>query len=207
MLIDFSGFKPSQAYDLMSSLIVPRPIAWVSTESINGQANLAPFSFFQMVTGKPPTLLICPLMQRGGKLKDTLENILATKEFVVNLAGPKHAQALNATSFTFDSNISEFSACNIPSTHSSRVKPPRVLDAPASFECKLAMLEPYPKEAPSCHLLFGEVLVAHVDDSLLSIDGTLDPSKVDLLFRMGGEWYGNTKSEHNFKLARPQLPA
>lgn len=204
MLIDFADLKPVQAYEWMSSLIVPRPIAWVSTLDGEGRANLAPFSFFQMITGKPPTLLVCPLLARGGKLKDTIENIRVTGEFVVNLAAPAQAKVLNASSFPFESGVSEFEACGIEAAPSTQVKPPRVAGAPASFECKLAMLEPYPKDAPSCHLVFGEVKVAHVDDALLTADGVLDPGKVELLFRMGGEWYGSTQSPANFTLSRPQ---
>lgn len=203
MLIDFSGLAPSQAYEWMSSLIVPRPIAWVSTVNADGQPNLAPFSFFQMVTGKPPTLLICPLLQRGGAFKHTLDNIRATGEFVVNLAGPAHAQALNATSATFGAEVDEFAACGVPSLPSSQVAPPRVADAPASFECRLAQIMPYPLDAPSCHLVFGQVLAAHVDEALLAPDGTLDPGQVDLLYRMGGQWYGRSRTDSNFTLPRP----
>lgn len=203
MLIDFADLKPAQAYEWMSSLIVPRPIAWVSSVSRDGVPNLAPFSFFQMVTSKPPTLLICPLMGRGGTLKDTLENIRATGEFVVNLAGPAQAQALNASSATFDATVDEFAACGIVQVASAHVAPPRVQGAVASFECRLARLEPYPPEAPSCHLVFGEVLAGHVDPALIGADGKLDPGQVDLLFRMGGEWYGSTGSDANFTLPRP----
>jgi flavin reductase (DIM6/NTAB) family NADH-FMN oxidoreductase RutF len=204
MLIDFAGLKPVQAYEWMSSLIVPRPIAWVSTLDAEGRPNLAPFSFFQMITGKPPTLMVCPLMQRGGKLKDTVQNIAATGEFVVNLAGPAQAQLLNATSFPFEAGVSEFEACGVEAVTGTLVKAPRVQGAVASFECKLAQLQPYPKEDPSCHLVFGQVLAAHVDDALLGPDGVLDPGQVDLLFRMGGEWYGKTQSENNFTLPRPR---
>ncbi|MDR6396657.1 flavin reductase family protein [Herbaspirillum seropedicae] len=204
MLIDFAGLKPVEAYEWMSSLIVPRPIAWVSTLDAQGRANLAPFSFFQMVTGKPPTLLICPLLQRGGKLKDTVLNIDERGEFVVNLATPAQAAQLNETSFPFEAGVSEFEACGVTSAPSQRVAPPRVAAAAASFECKLAMLEPYPRHAPSCHLVLGEVLVAHVQDDLLDADGKLDPGKVDLLFRMGGEWYGRSVNAANFTLPRPR---
>lgn len=204
MLIDFAGLKPVEAYEWMSALIVPRPIAWVSTLDGQGRANLAPFSFFQMITGKPPTLLICPLLQRGGKLKDTVNNISASGEFVVNLAAPAQARALNATSFPFEVGVSEFEACGLQAAPSQLVQPPRVEGAVASFECKLAMMEPYPRHEPSCHLIFGQVLAAHVDDQLLDADGKLDPGQVDLLFRMGGEWYGRSRTESNFTLPRPR---
>lgn len=204
MLIDFADLKPAQAYEWMASLVVPRPIAWVSTVSSDGVPNLAPFSFFQMVTSKPPTLLVCPLLARGGKPKDTLENIRATGEFVVNLAGPAQAEALNASSAPFEAAVDEFAACGIAPAPSVHVRPPRVVNAVASFECRLARLEPYPSEAPSCHLVFGEVLAAHVDPALLDAEGRLDPGQVDLLFRMGGEWYGSSGGGANFTLARPQ---
>lgn len=204
MLIDFAGLKPVEAYEWMSALIVPRPIAWVSTLDAQGRANLAPFSFFQMITGRPPTLMICPLLQRGGQLKDTVLNIQERGQFVVNLAAPAQAQQLNATSFPFESGTSEFEACGVAALPSQKVAPPRVAGAVASFECKLAMLEPYPRQAPSCHLVLGEVLAAHVEDALLDADGKPDAGAVDLLFRMGGEWYGRSLTSSNFTLPRPR---
>ena len=187
----------------MASSITPRPVAWVSSLSTAGIANLAPFSFFQMVTAAPPTLMFCPLLQADGAAKDTVANILATKEFVVNLVSHDQLDLMNATSFTYPSNVSEFESCAVPSIPSHRIKPQRVLGAPVAFECKLAKVMSYPEDQPSCHVVFGEVVYAHFDDSIIDSRGHIDPVKINLVSRMGGNWYGRTASPENFELERP----
>ncbi len=204
MLLDFSQTDAGTAYQWLIATVTPRPIAWVSTLSANGISNLAPFSFFQVVTGTPPTLMISPLIQDDGRVKDTVLNIQATGEFVVNLVPFAMAQAMNATSSPFPHGESEFERCGIPSLTSTRVQPPRVAGVPVSFECRLAAVHPYPAERPSCHLILGEVLVAHVDEAILNEAGRVDPDRIDLLGRMGGRWYSRTQSGSNFELTRPQ---
>lgn len=204
MLIDFSGIDASAAYKWMTATISPRPIAWVSSIDRDGASNLAPFSFFQMITSRPPTLMISPLAQRHGRLKDTVENIRATGEFVVNLVSFELAAAMNQTSANFDHTVDEFAACGITPEQSQFVKPKRVALAPASFECKLASITPYPAENPSCHIILGQVLAMHIDDNYLNASGLPAIEKLNLISRMGGDWYGQTISPNNFELPRPE---
>lgn len=188
----------------MASAIAPRPIAWVSSRSKDGIVNLAPFSFFQMVTATPPTLMISPLRQSDGSLKDTTRNIIETGEFVVNLVPHELREKMNATSFSFPGDVSEIEQCGIATQAAERVKPPRVIGVPVSFECRLASAQPYPADKPSCHIILGEVLIAHIDDRVLDEHGHIDPRKLDLISRMGGDWYGRINSDDNFKMTRPQ---
>ncbi|WP_050477518.1 flavin reductase family protein [Herbaspirillum rhizosphaerae] len=204
MFLDFSQVDPRQAYSWLASAVIPRPVAWVSTVSAAGVNNLAPFSFFQMVTGKPPTVMISPLVQRDGSIKDTVRNAQETGQLVVNLVGFELADAMNETSFSYDADISEFERCGIASTPSSLVRPPRVAAAPVSLECELVSCMPYPAEAPSCHLLLARVLAAHFDERILNDKQLPDPEKLNLLSRMGGDWYGRTRSDANFALSRPR---
>ena len=203
MFLDFSTLKSRDAYRWMNSTIGPRPIAWVSSLSQDGVANLAPFSFFQMITATPPTLMISPLVQTDGSKKDTARNILETGEFVVNLVPFALRDVMNGTSFGYDGETSEFDACGVSHLPAQLVKPPLVAGVPVSFECRLVSCTPYPADKPSCYVIFGEVVAAHIDENVLGADGYVDPVRLDLISRMGGQWYGRTASSDNFELERP----
>ena len=204
MKIDFSALDARTAYFWMASTITPRPVAWVSTCSIAGSTNLAPFSFFQMITPSPPTLMISPLLHPNGQLKDTARNIEQTGEFVVNLVPFPMVDAMNASSFSFPADVSEIERCNIETTASEMVRPPRVSGVAVSFECRLTSMTAYPAGAPSCHVILGQVVLAHIDERILDASGQIDPVKLDLVSRMGADWYGRTSGDANFILPRPQ---
>jgi flavin reductase (DIM6/NTAB) family NADH-FMN oxidoreductase RutF len=204
MFLDFSTLKSREVYRWMASTIAPRPIAWVSSLSNDGVANLAPFSFFQMITAAPPTLMISPLVQTDGSKKDTVRNIQQSGEFVVNLVPYALRDSMNGTSFGYDGDTSEFDACGVAQLPAQFVKPPRVAGVPVSFECRLVSCTPYPADRPSCYMILGEVVAAHIDETILAEDGQIDPVRLDLLSRMGGQWYGRTASDANFELGRPE---
>ncbi|WP_016834667.1 flavin reductase family protein [Herbaspirillum lusitanum] len=228
MYLDFSQVDPRQAYSWLASAVIPRPVAWVSTVSAAGVSNLAPFSFFQMITGKPPTVMISPLVQREpGRLRHgrrhernfffvrrrrqrirTLRHCCSSLDAgaagEVNLVGFDMADAMNETSFSYDADVSEFERCGIAAAPSTLVRPARVAAAPVSLECELVSCTPYPADAPSCHILLGRVLAAHFDESILNDKQLPDPVKLNLLARMGGDWYGRTRSDANFALSRPR---
>ena len=204
MLIDFSTLDARTAYFWLASTITPRPVAWVTTCSAAGITNLAPFSFFQVITSAPPTLMISPLLQSDGSMKDTARNIEETGEFVVSLVPFSMVDSMNETSFRYPVDDSEIERCNIKTIASSLVKPPRVAGVPVSFECKLATMTAYPAGQPSCHMILGQVLAAHVEESILDAAGQIDPAKLDIISRMGADWYGRTSGDANFLLARPE---
>ena len=204
MLIDFSIIDARTAYFWLASTIVPRPVAWVSSSSSTGLVNLAPFSFFQVITPSPPTLMISPLLHPDGKMKDTARNIKETGEFVVNLVPFSLVDRMNATSFRYSEDQSEIEHCDVPTLASTRVRAPRVAGAPVSFECRMASMTAYPAHQPSCHVIFGEVIAAHIDETILDKDGQVDPARIDLISRMGADWYGRTSGEANFPLKRPE---
>jgi flavin reductase (DIM6/NTAB) family NADH-FMN oxidoreductase RutF len=203
MLLDFSVMDRRTAYFWMASTIAPRPVGWVSSRAADGTVNLAPFSFFQMIAPQPPTLMICPQHNGDGSLKDTARNIRDTGEFVVNLVSYAMVAQMNATSFAFDAQISEFDAAGVASAVSTLVLPPRVASAPMSFECRLSSFQLYPAELPTCTIILGEVVAAHVDPAIVGADGIIDPAQLDLVSRMGADWYGRTNSTANFTLPRP----
>lgn len=201
MQLDFSSLRPRDAYAWMISTILPRPIAWVSTVSIEGKTNLAPFSFFQGVTANPPTLMFVPVNTRDGSKKDTVRNLEQVPEFVVSLVSFSLAEKMNATSTMLPYGESEFEAFGVAATPSDRVRPPRVAEAPVAFECTLDRFVHLGEGPLAANVVFGRILVAHVADRVLSPEGLPDPAKLDLIGRMGGETF--TRTRERFDLKRP----
>lgn len=201
METDLTKLTPRDAYALLISVILPRPIAWVSTVSADGRGNLAPFSFFQGVTANPPTLLFVAANTREGAKKDTLRNIEATGEFTVNLVPYSLAEAMNATSASLPHGESEFERFGIRAAPAARVRPPRVADSPVSLECVLDRIVSVGEGPLAGNVIFGRILHAHVDDAVLGADGRPDPAKLDLIGRLGGEGYVRTRER--FDLRRP----
>jgi len=201
MQLDFTQLTPLDAYRWLASTVTPRPIAWVSSLSAEGVSNLAPFSFFQVISDEPPTLMVNVGTRDDGSLKDTLRNAQATGELVIQLVSCAQAEAMNASAAVLPHGVSEFERCAIASQPSQRVAPPRVAGAPVVFECRVAQIQPYPQAAPNCHLIFAEVLLAHIDEAVLDERGRIDPHKLDLVGRLGGVAYSRTRDM--FEMRRP----
>ncbi|MBU1283020.1 MAG: flavin reductase family protein [Gammaproteobacteria bacterium] len=201
MQLDFNTLEPLERYRWLASTITPRPIAWVSSQSAAGVSNLAPFSFFQVISDDPPTLMVNVNHRADGGLKDTLLNVQASGELVIQLVSYAQAEAMNASAAVLPYGISEFEQCGIASLPSQRVLPPRVADAAVAFECRVAQIQAYPADKPNCHLIFAEVLLAHIDDAVLTEQGRIDAHKLDLVGRLGGMAYSRTRD--TFEMRRP----
>jgi flavin reductase (DIM6/NTAB) family NADH-FMN oxidoreductase RutF len=201
MQLDFSTLEPLERYRWLASTVTPRPIAWVSSQSAAGVSNLAPFSFFTVISDDPPTLMVNVNHRADGSLKDTLLNVQASGELVIQLVDFKQAEAMNASSAMLPYGISEFEQCGIASMPSQRIAPPRVAGAAVAFECRVAQIQAYPADKPNCHLIIAEVLLAHIDDAVLNEQGRIDAGKLDLIGRLGGAAY--TRTTACFDLRRP----
>lgn len=198
---DFRTLPRADRYKLMTATITPRPIAWVTTVSVSGIANAAPFSFFNMMGDDPPILALGFLGQANGALKDSAANIIETGEFVVNLVPEHLAGAMNATSAPLPMDEDELSAAGVPTCPSSCVAPPRISASPVSFECR--RLETV-WSSPSQVTVIGEVLAAHIDDRFVADEERLhiDVPALGLIARMHGSgWY--SRQTDLFHLARP----
>ncbi len=204
MLLDFSALAARNAYQWMVGTILPRPIAWVSTVDPGGRTNLAPFSFFQGVTANPPTLMFVPVNNRDGGKKDTVRNIELVPEFAVNLVSHALSEAMNKTSSQLPYGESEFEAFGIASEPSSRIRPPRVANAPVAFECALQQIVHIGTGPLAANVVFGRILAAYVRDDVLGPEGLPDPRKLDLVGRMGGDGYCTTRDA--FAMERPGRP-
>ncbi|NDD92511.1 flavin reductase family protein [bacterium] len=191
-------------YKLLISGVVPRPIALLSTCSPDGVANLAPFSFFNAVSSNPPCLSVSITRKSNGDKKDSLRNIEATKQFVVNVTPSWIAEKMNQTSAEYPYGVSEFSESGLTPLKSSQVSPPRVAESPLAFECELLeKLEIGDGSQGSTTLVIGKILAVQVDENAIR-DGKLLLEKLDPLSRLGGMNYGLTRQ--TFEIDRPALP-
>ena len=195
------------AHDPIKALVAPRPIAWVSTLDAAGRANLAPFSFFNLVAEAPPIVMFAPYGRKPEEdlEKDTLRNVLATEEFVVNVAPKRLKEAMNLTSAPFLAGEDEFAAAGLTPAPSREVGPPRVGESPIALECRLLFRTPLPSTRPDIEngVVFGEVLGVHIDDALVS-EGKVDITAVAPLARLGYLDYAAV--EEVFAMPRPARP-
>jgi flavin reductase (DIM6/NTAB) family NADH-FMN oxidoreductase RutF len=202
MIVDPGATAASDVYKLMIGVIVPRPIAFVSSISPEGILNLAPFSFFTGISGNPPVICFAPMIRGSdGLKKDTLRNIEATGEFVVNVVSEDFAQQMNICSTEFAPDVDEFDASGLTPVASDLVKPPRVKESRVQMECRLFEIVHVSSKPLGGSLVLGEVLRFHVDDSLFD-DYKIDPDKLCPIGRMGGPTY--TRTTDRFDMARPK---
>ena len=182
MLLDLATLSPGRAYRFLTSAVVPRPIAFVSTVSPAGARNLAPFSYFMGVGSKPPTIAIS-IIAREGRLKDTARNILDTGEFVVNVVGEELAAQVNLASGEYAPDVDEFAVTGLTPARSERIRSPRVAESAVSLECRLHRCFEIGEPPLDVRLIVGEVLVAHVRDELWA-DGMVQVDKLRPLARL-----------------------
>lgn len=203
----FVGFDPAEmsvadAHRLLLHCVAPRPIAFTSTLSPDGRPNLAPFSYFMAGGANPPSVVISPLTTRTGGPKDTLRNIEATGEYVINVATYPIRERLNHASAEFPYGVSEWDEARFISLPSVRVRPARVAESPLAIECRLFQIVRHGSGPLSGNYVIGEVVYFHVARSVLQ-DGQVDARRIDYLTRMGGDWYARALPEAMFELPRP----
>ena len=175
----------------MIGSIVPRPIAWVSTMSADGELNLAPFSYFTAVCTDPMTLLFCPgWSSMRGRNKDTQYNIEETGEFVINVTNEATKEAMNLTATEFESDVDEFEWAGVTPVPSTKIKVPRVAEAPVSFECKLQQMVVVKEGPGGGTAIFGEVQAIHVRDDIYK-NGYILPKKLQPIGRLAGSTYAH----------------
>ena len=205
------SFDPQQEsvqniYKLMIGAIVPRPIAFVSSLDVRGVRNLAPFSFFNGVSADPPVVLFCASVrredpQRGlGPHKDTLRNVIATREFVINVVTESIAEKMNLTSAQVPPDVDEFELSGLTPLPSELVKPPRVAESPVQMECRLRQIVKISEQLHGSTIVLGDVLRFHVREDLVE-NFRIDADKLAAIGRMGGPTYVRTRDR--FDLERP----
>ena len=194
-----TDLDPREAYRLLISAVVPRPIGWTSTVGADGSLNLAPFSFFNAVGGNPPTVLIS-VGQRQGNPKDTLRNARETGEFVINIVNAELARAMNQTSGEWAYEVNEFDRAGVTPAASIDVRPPRVAEAPIALECRVTQIVPVIDTTYT--LILGRVLRFHLRSDLLRPNGLVDALRLEPVARLGGDEYATIGRV--FEMKRPQ---
>ncbi len=187
MRIDPSDLAAEQAYRLLTGIVVPRPIAWVTTLSGEGVVNLAPFSAFTFVSPKPPMLAIS-VGRKAGAYKDTAHNILNNEEFVVHIADSTLMTAVHESSTEHPPDVSEVEQLNLETVPGERVKVPRLAVAPIAMECRFRQCLEFGETRS--RLLVGEVLMFHIRDGLLN-NGKIETEALDPIARIGGPRYAS----------------
>jgi flavin reductase (DIM6/NTAB) family NADH-FMN oxidoreductase RutF len=206
--LDPAEFEPRQAYKLMTGIIVPRPVALVSTIDSNGIPNLAPFSFFTGVGSNPPTVLFCPVVrsrsitgEHRDLRKDTLRNVEETGEFVINVVSEAIAAAANETAAEVPPEVDEFVLSGLTPLPSEVVRPARVGESPAQMECKLLQVIYTNHEPGGGVIVLGEIVRFHVRKNLVR-DFRVDPAGLDAVGRMAGNTWVRTRDR--IELIRPE---
>lgn len=202
MQFDFAAISAKDRYKLMVSTILPRPIAWVVTQSAAGLVNAAPYSFFNGVGGDPPLISISIEGRDDGSRKDTSVNIRESGQFVVNLVSDAIARDMVVTAIDFAPDVSEVAEARLTTTPSVLVRPPRIAESPVAFECELYQVV----DLPHCRdLVIGRILYMHVaDEAVQDVERCyIDTPKLDLVGRMhGGGWYSRTHDRFEI----PRIP-
>ena len=195
---NFEGFNR-----VLTGVVVPRPIAFVSSISADGLINLAPYSFFNVVAYDPPTLIFSSSRHAPGKQKDTLANIESTGEYVINVVVDDIAEAMNRTAAEFPPNVSEFDIAGLTPVPSSLVKPPRVAESPVNMECRLQQVISIGQGHHQHGLVIGQIVLMHIRDDL--IDGhRINHQRLQPTGRLAGNMYCHTADV--FEMVRPVYP-
>lgn len=181
----------------------PRPIALASTMDEQGRPNLSPFSFFNVFSANPPILIFSPARRvRDNSSKHTLENVLKTREVVINVVSYALVQQASLASTEYPAGENEFIKAGLGMVKSDLVKPYRVAESPVQFECRVNKVEALGKEGGAGNLVFSEVVKIHLDREILDDKGTIDPRRIDQVARMGGNWYCRAK-DGLFEVPKP----
>ncbi len=192
MELDPNKLAPREIYHWLIGLINPRPIAWVSTISAAGVANLAPYSFFNGVGSNPPLVMFCPANRRDGSAKDTLANIQSTGQFVVNVVTDQFAEAMKQTAGEYTPDEDEFELAEIDKAPSRVIRPPRVANVDAAMECTLHQAMQLGVGPGGANLVIGRIVNFFIADHLVTDDGKLAAERLKTIGRMGGAGYVHT---------------
>ena len=202
--IDVKSGETAGLYQYLSAAVTPRPIAFVSTIDKDGNKNLSPFSFFNVFSVNPPILVFSPVRRvRNNTSKHTLDNVHQIKECVISLVNEDIAQQVSLASCDFDAETNEFEKAGFTEVKSDLVIPSRIKESPINFECKVNEVISLGEEGGAGSLVLCEVLKMHIDESILDENNAIDPFKLNIVSRLGANWYGKTNKDSLYEIAKP----
>lgn len=192
-------------HKLLLSAVAPRPIAFASTIDSKGNVNLSPFSYFNVFSSNPPILIFSPSRRvRDNTTKHTLQNADETREVVINMVDYSIVEQMSKSSNEYAKGVNEFTKTGLTEVNSFKVKPPRVLESPVSFECVVDNIISLGDNGGAGQLVIAKVVHIHVKNELLDSNNQIDPTKLDLVARLGGDWYSRLTKESMFTITKPK---
>ena len=201
--IDPKSIETAKLQGYLQGAVGPRPIAFASTVDENGNPNLSPFSFFNVFSANPPILIFSPARRvRDNSIKHTLINCEITKEVVINVVNFDLVQQTSLASTEYGDGVNEFLKAGLTAIPSDIVKPYRVKESPVQFECKVSQIIPLGSEGGAGNLILCEVVRIHIDETILDENGVIDQHKIDLVSRLGGNWYSRS-NQGLFEVPKP----
>ena len=204
LTIDPKEIAVSKLHQYLLGAVGPRPIAFASTVDAEGIDNLAPFSFFNVFSANPPIMIFSPgRTGKTNKTKDTYNNVKAIPEVVINIVNHDIVHQMSLASSPFPSDISEFEKAGFTAVASETIRPKRVAESPVQFECKVIEVKELGTEGGAGNLIFCEIQKIHINEAILDENNRIDQHKIDLVSRMGGDWYCRTDKNSMFEIKKP----
>ncbi len=201
--IDPTQVSQPEFHSVLLTAVAPRPICFASTVDKDGNVNLSPFSFFNVFSSNPPIMIFSPARSgRDNSMKHTHENVLEVPEVVINIVNYPMVEQMSLSSTSYGKGVNEFQKAGFTEVPSERVRPPRVAESPVSFECSVQEVIELAKTPGAGNLILAKVELVHVDDAYFT-DGVLDTEKLDLVGRMGGNWYIRAIKDSLFEIPKP----
>lgn len=203
-ILDSKQLKPAELQNYLQHCIAPRPICFASTISKSGQVNLSPFSFFNLFSSNPPVVVFSPARRvRDNTTKHTLQNVEEVPEVVINIVTYDMVQQTSLASCEFPKDVNEFTKAGFTMEPATLIAPPMVKESKVKLECRVTEIKALGTEGGAGNLVFAEILRLHISDAILDAEGKIDQRKLDLVARLGGDWYCRVTPENLFKVPKP----
>lgn len=204
LTLNIKDLNTLEIQNYLQHAIAPRPICFASTVDKDGNVNLSPFSFFNLFSTNPPVVIFSPSRRvRDNTTKHTLQNVLEVPEVVINIVTYDMVQQVSLSSCEFSKGTDEFIKAGFTKEPSVLIKPPRVKESPVQLECKVIEVKPLGTEGGAGNLVIAEVLMIHINESVLNDNGKIDQRKLDLVARLGGNWYSRANASTIFEVEKP----
>ncbi len=204
LTINPTDLKPAEIQNYLQYAIAPRPICFASTIDKNGNVNLSPFSFFNLFSTNPPVCIFSPSRRiRNNTTKHTLENILEVPECVINIVNYNMVQQTSLASTEYPKGVNEFIKAGFTELKSELVKPPRVAESPVQLECTVRQVISLGETPGAGNLILADIKLIHIREEILDENGKIDQEKIDLVARLGGDWYCRVTKDNLFKVVKP----
>lgn len=203
-IVDPKDINSVQLQSILQTAIAPRPIALASTINKNGEVNLSPFSFFNMFSTRPPVIIFSPSRRvRDNTTKHTLENLLEVPEVVIGNVNFDMVQQVSLASTEYDDGVNEFTKSGFTMKPATLVKPPLIAESPVNFECKVLDIKSLGEEGGAGNLVIAEIVKIHIQEQFLNDEGQLDQAKLDLVARLGANYYSRNNENNLFEVPKP----